>query len=106
MGVLVSHATWFSHHRHENPQVAKTKILTSVAVSRLYGSRQLGKEKEEREEEGERDRGKKEEGNYQRAVLRAPFESTPTGAARNVCVRGGKCDRRENGRQRKIVREP
>ena len=104
MGVLVSHATWFSHDRHENPQVAKTKILTSVAVSRLYGSRQLGKEKEEREEERERDRGKKEEGNYQRAVLRAPFESTSTG--RQKCVRQrGKCDRRENGRQRKIVRE-
>ena len=104
MGVLVSHATWFSHDRHENPQVAKTKILTSVTVSRLYGSRQLGKEKEEREEERERDRGKKEEGNYQRAVLRAPFESTSTG---QKCVRQrGKCDRRENGRQRKIVREP
>ena len=86
MGVLVSHATWFSHYRHENPQVAKTKILTSVAVSRLYGSRQLGKEKEEREEERERDRGKKEEGNYQRAVLRAAFESTST-SARNVTVR-------------------
>ena len=79
MGVLVSHATWFSHYRHKNPQVAKTKILTSVTVSRLYGSRQLGKEKEEREEERERDRGEEEEGNYQRAVLRAPFESTSTG---------------------------
>ena len=57
-----------------------------MTVSRLYGSRQLGKEKEEREEERERDRGKKEEGNYQRAVLGAPFESTSTGG-RNVCVR-------------------
>lgn len=74
-----------------------------MTVSRLYGSRQLGKEKEEREEERERDRGKKEEGNYQRAVLGAPFESTSTG---QKCVRQrGKCDRRENGRQRKIVRE-
>ena len=86
MGVLVSHATWFSHYQHENPQVAKTKILTSATVSHLYGSRQLGKEKEEREEEREGDRGKEEEGNYQRAVLRAPFESTSTGG-RNVTVR-------------------
>jgi len=73
-----------------------------VTVSRLYGSRQLGKEKEEREEERERDRGKKEEGNYQRAVLGAPFESTSTG---QKCVRQrGKCDRRENVGWRKIAR--
>ena len=89
MGVLVSHATWFSHYQHENPQVAKTKILTSVAVSRLYGSRQLGKEKEEREEERERDRGKKEEGNYNLSACRGwssiYLKARPP--ARNVCVR-------------------
>ena len=85
MGVLVSHATWFSHYRHENPQVAKTKILTSVTVSRLYGSRQPGKEKEEREEERGREIEEKRRGNISVPCLELHLKARPP--ARNVCVR-------------------